>query len=67
MSRGTARRTSPLSIRLTPEIKALAEAVARAENRSVTNLIETLVSGRAARLKIKVESAPSRESDRDKE
>lgn len=33
----------PLSIRVTPEIRDLVARLAKAENRSVTNLIETLI------------------------
>jgi hypothetical protein len=37
----------PLSIRIEPRLKDLAEAVARLEHRSVTNLLEALIIDRA--------------------
>lgn len=46
-------KSSPFSIRLEEDLKALAEKVAKEENRSLNNLIETAVrqylSGRAKR------------------
>ena len=57
MSRGVPRRTAPVTIRLLPEVKELALRLAEHENRSLTNLIETLIRERAARLKIRGEQA----------
>jgi hypothetical protein len=36
-------RSAPLQVRLTPELKRLADELAARENRSLTNLIETLI------------------------
>ncbi|WP_234053642.1 MULTISPECIES: toxin-antitoxin system HicB family antitoxin [unclassified Xanthobacter] len=37
------RKTATLNLRIDPDLKARAEAVAAAERRTVTNLIETLL------------------------
>ena len=41
-------RSTALQVRLPPEIKQLADELAARENRSVTNLIETLILRAAA-------------------
>jgi predicted HicB family RNase H-like nuclease len=42
------KRTAPFSMRLDPELKAALEAQAAAENRSLTNYVETLLRQAAA-------------------
>jgi hypothetical protein len=43
----------PVSIRITPELKAASEKVAKLENRSFTNLVETLLLERCKKHGIK--------------
>ncbi|MBV9490054.1 MAG: hypothetical protein JO069_10070 [Verrucomicrobia bacterium] len=44
----------PVSIRITPELKAASERAARLENRSFTNLVETLLRERCRKHGIKL-------------
>lgn len=56
------KKKIPVSLRLTPELKAAAEEAARKENRSFTNLVETLLIERCRKHGIKVSDSPHGES-----
>jgi hypothetical protein len=45
----------PVSFRLEPKLKAAAEKVAKLENRSLTNLVETLLMERCKKHGIRIE------------
>lgn len=46
------RKTEPFSMRLDPDLKAKLQAKADAENRSLTNYIETVLKADVADLKL---------------
>jgi uncharacterized protein (DUF1778 family) len=55
-----AEKTVPISFRVSPSVKALLVAAAAAENRSLTNMLETLVLAHCERAGVQRSTAPVR-------
>lgn len=55
-------KTSVMTLRVSPEIKAAAELAAERDHRSVTSLIEVLILNHCRRMKIHPETSQPKES-----
>jgi uncharacterized protein (DUF1778 family) len=56
----TSEKSVPLSFRVSPGVKALLVAAAAAENRSLTNMLETLVISHCQRTGLQARTAPAK-------